>query len=194
MFYSKTTGGFYTREIHGDNIPHDAVEITIEEHAALMQGQSEGKIISGDADGYPVLADPPKPTSAEVWERIKAERERRKDGGVKVLIGGVDKWFHSDTGSRIQHLGLKDKARDLLAAGGNMADNIIILGQEVRWKTMDGSFVGVTAQLAGDIVTGAGNLDARLFVVAETHKATMEASSDPAAYDFSGGWPTIYGE
>ncbi len=42
MFYSKATNGFYTREIHGDNILADAVEITVEQHASLIQKQSEG--------------------------------------------------------------------------------------------------------------------------------------------------------
>jgi hypothetical protein len=26
------------------------------------------------------------------------------------------------------------------------------------------------------------------------HKAAMEASADPSAYDFSTGWPAIFGE
>ena len=102
-------------------------------------------------------------------------------------------WFHSDADSRIQHLGLKDKARDLIAAGGAMTDNLSILGQPVRWKTMDGSFATITAQLAFDIVAAAGDLDARLFAVAETHRAAMEAAPDPAAYDFSAGWPETFG-
>lgn len=59
MFYSKQTGGFYTREIHGDNIPADAVEITTEEHAALLAGQGQGKLITADGDGRPVLQDQP---------------------------------------------------------------------------------------------------------------------------------------
>ena len=53
MFYSATTGGFYTREIHGDNIPADAVEITAEQRAALLEGQSQGKLIQADANGKP---------------------------------------------------------------------------------------------------------------------------------------------
>ena len=32
MFYSKSTGGFYDAEIHGNNIPSDAVEITKEKY------------------------------------------------------------------------------------------------------------------------------------------------------------------
>lgn len=59
MYFSKSTGGFYSREIHGDNIPADAVGITQQQHAALLQGQSEGKVITADENGYPVLIDPP---------------------------------------------------------------------------------------------------------------------------------------
>ena len=72
-------------------------------------------------------------------------------------------------------------------------DNLTILGQPVRWKTMDGTFATVTAQLAFDIVAAAVDLDARLFAVAETHRAAMEATADPAAYDFSANWPETFG-
>ena len=66
MFYSKSTGGFYDSAIHGDNIPADAVEITTEEHAALLEGQGQGKRIAADADGRPVLQDPPPPTPGQI--------------------------------------------------------------------------------------------------------------------------------
>ncbi len=59
MFYSKSTSGFYDTAIHGNNIPADAVEITKAEHTALLAGQSEGKRIVPDADGVPVLQEPP---------------------------------------------------------------------------------------------------------------------------------------
>lgn len=57
MFYSKSTGGFYITEIHGENIPADAVEITDEQHAALLQGQTDGQEIAGDDNGFPILID-----------------------------------------------------------------------------------------------------------------------------------------
>ena len=66
MFYSKQTGGFYSREIHCDNIPSDAVEISAEDHAALLEGQSQGKIISADKNGKPVLKDPPPPIPEQI--------------------------------------------------------------------------------------------------------------------------------
>lgn len=66
MFYSKTTGGFYDRSIHGDNIPDDAVEITAEQHRELIEGQSQGKRIVADEAGHPVLVDPPPPTPEQI--------------------------------------------------------------------------------------------------------------------------------
>ena len=75
MFYSKTTNGFYTREIHGDNIPADAVEIAEAEHAALIEGQSHGKRIASDANGRPILQDPPPLTVEELAANARAERD-----------------------------------------------------------------------------------------------------------------------
>lgn len=79
MFYSKSTGGFYSREIHGDTIPADAVEITEAEHAALIEGQSQGKCIVGDANGRPILQDPAPPeppTREQLVGTVRAERDR----------------------------------------------------------------------------------------------------------------------
>jgi hypothetical protein len=73
MFYSKQTGGFYSREIHGDNIPADAVEITADEHAALINGQSNGKRIVSDESGKPYLADPAPLSDAELLDKHQAE-------------------------------------------------------------------------------------------------------------------------
>ena len=74
MYYSKSTGGFYDTAIHGDNIPADAVEITGEEHKALLEGQSQGKIIAADKNGKPVLVDPPlpDPVPPTILEQITA--------------------------------------------------------------------------------------------------------------------------
>jgi len=62
MFYSNTTGGFYDRNIHGNNIPADAVEITSAVHAALLTAQTQGKRITADENGRPIAIDPPLPS------------------------------------------------------------------------------------------------------------------------------------
>lgn len=112
---------------------------------------------------------------ARVWVAIKAERDRRTDqGGYKVGT----KWFHSDQKSRSQQLGL-------VLLGASIPANL-------QWKTMDGSFVTMTAALAQQVLGAAAASDQAIFAAAETHKAAMEASADPSAYDFSGGWPATF--
>lgn len=87
MFYSATTAGFYDRVIHGGNIPADAVEITSEEHAALLVGQSEGKIISADADGKPVLVTPAGPTLEESIVALVKQIDADVDAIYQSVIG-----------------------------------------------------------------------------------------------------------
>ena len=84
MLYSASTGGFYSREIHGDNMPADVVEITAEEHAALLAGQSAGRVIAADAEGRPVLQDQPPPTSEQIIASFVSAVQRRLDDFAKT--------------------------------------------------------------------------------------------------------------
>lgn len=84
MLYSKTENGFYTRDIHGDNIPEDVVEITAEQHAELLEGQSQGKLIQADAKGRPVLVDPPPPTAEQIIAQYDAAVQQRLDDFAKT--------------------------------------------------------------------------------------------------------------
>ncbi|MGB3222517.1 MAG: hypothetical protein WBB23_06930 [Desulforhopalus sp.] len=58
MKYSNSTSGFYDTEVHGSNIPNDAVEISEEIYTHLLTEQSVGKKIVCDSNGYPVLVGP----------------------------------------------------------------------------------------------------------------------------------------
>ena len=109
------------------------------------------------------------------WGKIKIERDSRKNGGTFVS----NKWFHSDSDSRIQQLGL-------VLMGANVP--------AVQWKTMDGSFITMSQALAGGIFQATATLDMQLFEVAENHRTAMEASERPDLYDFSAGWPARYSE
>lgn len=66
MYYSKKTGGFYMAEVHGDSIPADAVEITRERHAELMDGQGRGLVIAPGRGGFPELQEPAPLTLEQV--------------------------------------------------------------------------------------------------------------------------------
>lgn len=110
------------------------------------------------------------------WREIQAERDRRKAGGVKV----GDNWFHSDDSSRIQQIGL-------LLMGANMPPGIM-------WKTMAGSFVQMTPQLAQNIFMVTGAQDIQLFAIAEQKRAQMLQLESPCDYDSYSGWPPSFGE
>lgn len=182
MFYSKTTGGFYDSAIHGDAIPVDAVEITVEEHAALLEGQSQGQMIVADEDGRPVLLAPAPETLERAIERtsiaITAHRDQlTQTGGFKV----ADKWFHSDVFSRTQFLGLNGMGANIPAG--------------LKWKTMDGTFVDMTPELASQVFQAAAAQDIAIFAACESHKAALQAAVDVdevAAYDWTVGWPEVF--
>lgn len=71
MKYAPSTGAFYAPEIHGASIPDDAVNITPDEHEALLAAQASGKRITPGANGRPVAQDPPPPP-APTPEQIRA--------------------------------------------------------------------------------------------------------------------------
>lgn len=79
MYYAKTTGGFYDSELHGKAIPKDAVEISKEEHSVLLAGQSLGKIIRADINGFPVLEDLPAPSIGDILRAYRVEMQRHLD-------------------------------------------------------------------------------------------------------------------
>lgn len=56
LFYSASSQGFYDDK-YNPVIPNDAVEISIEQHQALLNAQAEGKVIGIGKDGRPVATD-----------------------------------------------------------------------------------------------------------------------------------------
>lgn len=95
MYYSKSTGGFYSTDIHtqlfiervtadedGETLDRwvepdpsgpiaDAVEITAEEYHALIEGQSRGKRITADSEGRPILVGPKSLWTLEDYQNAK---------------------------------------------------------------------------------------------------------------------------
>jgi len=81
MHYSAFTRGFYSIEVHGDNIPQDAIEISLERYQELMVGQSQGmKIVTGE-DGFPTLVEygPPVLTYKLELADLNAEWQKKVD-------------------------------------------------------------------------------------------------------------------
>lgn len=88
LFYAKSTNGFYAAEIHGDAIPADAVEITDDEHTALLTGQSAGLRIGANNSGRPVLSAPIPPSAKQIKEALIAAVQSHLD--ASAVAAGYD--------------------------------------------------------------------------------------------------------
>lgn len=108
-----------------------------------------------------------------MWQRIKGVRETCRVGGFQV----GDKWFHSDDSSRTKYLTL---------ATAGVSDGL-------QWKTLDGSFITMTAGLLSQIIKAMVVFDTAVFDAAQAHKVAMLKADTPEEYDFSGNWPKTFG-
>lgn len=178
MKYSKTTKCFYPKEIQYANLPADIIEIEQTYYDKAM-ARNVGETFDF-IDGVLVINTAPVLTREQiirqVWEKIKSERTRRQNAGVNV--GGV--WFNSDLESRTKHV-------NLAALGDDIAPNL-------QWKTLNGAFVTMTTVLAKSVIKATAQSDQAIFDAAQTHYEALNASGDPANYDYSSNWPKLYGE
>lgn len=69
IFFNADPIAFYDDTI-SPNVPATAKEITYDLHQALLAGQSEGKTITADINGDPVLLDPVGPTAAQIQKAL----------------------------------------------------------------------------------------------------------------------------
>ena len=125
----------------------------------------------------------PKFTAEQMWNEIKAARDRRSESGCKV----DEQWFHNDIKSRTQWERTANRASTLEDSDPYLVDEV-----QVAWKTMTGAFVLLTAGLIRQVVDAFEVHEVATFKAAEIHRAAMEAVVDPSAYDYSDGWPEIF--
>lgn len=172
--------GWYAGPV-SDGAPRSTVDAPQNTSTATTPGAMRANWTGAAWLDLPYAAPGPLPAEgasalrAELWERIKAERERRRFAGTNV----GDHWFHSDDSSRIQQLAL------FVMGAGVPA---------VEWKTMSGEFVTMTQTLAAAIFTGVAAKDQALFAHAEALRAQVDAAEDPGAVDILAGWPAVFGE
>lgn len=93
-YYSKATGGFYHGSVH-NQIPMDRVEVSDEQHGALMKAQAEGKVIQAGEGGFPVAVEPPEHVKtpqqhiADLEAAITPRRLR------EAMLGVDDGWLRA---------------------------------------------------------------------------------------------------
>lgn len=112
---------------------------------------------------------------AQIWEEIKKYRDNLvENGGFQV---GAH-WYHSNLLSRTQYI-------SLVMMGASIPPTTI-------WKTLDNGYVPMTQTLAGQIFAAGAAQDSALFTKAAEHKAAIDESSTPDAYNWKTGWPATY--
>lgn len=113
LYYSQSSQGFFDPLIH-DFIPDDSVEITMQQHKDLFIGQSNGKIIVSDVDGFPVLVDPPSPDISQIrnttkctsWQLRRALTQMGLRDSVETAVASADQdikdmWEYATTYERM---------------------------------------------------------------------------------------------
>jgi len=169
MFYSKSTGGFYSADIHGDAIPFDAVEITVEQHAQLMADQSAGATIQADANGYPVAVFPPPPSLDQIKADLCARIDREADA-ARLKIAG-------DPLRVVEYQQAETEAAAYKAAGytGTVPPSVQSWAEAKGWTAQ---------QAADDILTVAAGWRQALYVLRDIRlkgKEAIRAGADEAA-------------
>lgn len=93
--FSPGTGGFYIKGLH-QNIPEDAIEVSEDQYASIMEGMQLGKTVS-ISNGKPTLVDFRKPTIT--WDQIREVRDDKlakcdwtQLADVKLTKAELDKW------------------------------------------------------------------------------------------------------
>lgn len=83
IFWSGTAAAFFDSRIH-EWIPPDAVAVTDERHAELLEGNGAGRQIVTGQDGAPELSDPPAPTEAQILRQYERAVQRHLDDAAKA--------------------------------------------------------------------------------------------------------------
>lgn len=153
-------------------------------------------------DGTAWFRDPALVAQARAnqWEKLKDYRQLRQYMGVQVNIGGTPYWIHSDETSRSLHLGLLGAAILHILHTAVGVTTLPLFPANQMWKTMDVNAQGqpVFAQLdyvaAMQIFAADAAMTSQCFGHAEYHRVMLEASNDPLNYNFTTGWPVVWGE
>lgn len=172
----------HAQEIAGvryPNLNHVWQSLGITEHQVADYPDPRFYLWTENADGtLNVTAKPLDQVLPSINSQIKAHRDNLiQTGGAKV---GTD-WFHSDTHSKTQQIGLV-----MLGAS---------IPADLQWKTMSGDFVALTQLLASQIFAAQVAQEQGIFAAAEGHMTALSALPDVeqiAAYDWKAGWPEIY--
>lgn len=118
-----------------------------------------------------------------IWEEIKKDREKILQSGVKMIVNGEPKWFHTDIVSQQSY----DRAIEYLKKHED---------QHVTWKTMDNTFIQMGLQELNDLIDHIFIVGQRIFQIAEEKRTKLDKLTDPILidnFDIKNGWVEVFG-
>ena len=152
-------------------------------HAQQIQAAIDGGL---SIEPFMTAAEDLAAAQNELWDKIHTKRDDLSfNGGVKVAVAGVDKWFYTTQAARTEYSNLYPVMVD---HPDHSVDG---------WRTMDGSFVTMTKALLAEIQLNGILQASAVFNAGVAHETAMMAlttAADVLAYDFSTGWPAVYGD
>lgn len=84
IYYSPQTRGFYDKRVH-TAVPDDAVEISDQEHATLLEGEAQGLVITAGPSGQPMLVAPEIPPVTA--DQLCASIDAAADAARRAVAG-----------------------------------------------------------------------------------------------------------
>lgn len=172
MRYSKTTGCIYIEGLH-TSIPTDAAPISKQRFNEVIANPAPGKVRSHDADGLPILIDPPIyiPTTDDHRSAIAARRWQAETAGIDV--GGM-------------HIDTDDRSKTLIT--GSAIKAMRDPDYSLNWKTPDG-FIQIPASQVLAMADAVSNHVQSCF---NRESALLDALADGTftAEMLEEGWPS----
>jgi len=184
LYYSASKSGFYDDEIH-TTIPADSVEITREEHQALLTAQSEGQVICAGEGGRPTAKFPDKPALPEYKRAAKDKIDGiRKDTEEAGLL-----YEFPDTEDVIQ----MRNTRDLLNIASMVTSAQLLKSSGFTGKIPFQAESNQTHELTADEIITMGlavsSYIQSLYAKAWPIKAAIDEAEDYDEVDAAAVWP-----
>lgn len=88
-YFSKSEGGFFNDEVHGSDIPADAVKIKDALYDLLIAAQAEGKTIISNAKGFPSVGEPEAVPVDRVEQSVRIHRDELLKACDWTQVGDV---------------------------------------------------------------------------------------------------------
>jgi hypothetical protein len=171
-----------------------------EKRALSVAGTSDSdltsvvSLISGLSTAKKTLTFDDSPKTNDDWIEIKKKLVNDKrdqlilSGGFKLVSSGTPYWFHSNSISTCQQLGLISAA--IIAKMQGAQDTTIL--HPIPWKTLGGQTISLTVGIALSLLQASFAQQGLLFTAANNHKTAIENSTNAKNYDINVGWPEIF--